>query len=459
MTIGRRSARGLVCSLLTLATLGLTSGVGRAELPDSLTLQQVEGFKVWRVYDKRERSFQVFMTWKDVPDSIATYIHQPDTTGWVAGHQPSEMSVPASGGIYTSDVDRTISFLAKDTGQIGVSPSIRIEYYIRREEFLSGAMNLGADSLYTPGKWVELRFRNTDPTSPDYNRTYDFGVRVSFSAGWVDQGGGFDVGLEDFEGYHLWRGIMPDGSDFEVIGELSKEEAHLGSRTGGSVVDSVYYYSVIDTLRASRTWYSDFGSIDCLGTAISLPLADDEMFWYDCNAFNGYTYYYAVTTFDRGYGVKSGRQGLVKKDKWGTCPPCEQVLPDTSTCVGITPQCIADHDIVALSIEVDAQDDDIKSIYAVPNPYRTGGSRLTQENYHNFPDDKVRFVNVPQKATLRVYTVSGDLVWETTHDGYDGNIEWDVRNRGGNEVGSGVYIFKVEAENGDVVYGRLVIIR
>lgn len=449
MTIGRRSARGLVCSLLALATLGLTSGVGRAELPDSLTLQQVEGFKVWRVYDRGERSFQVFMTWKDVPDSLSTYIHPPDTTGWAATHPSSEMSLPVAGGTYTSDVDRTVSFRALDTGEVGVAPSIRVEYYIRREEFLSGMLNLGANSPYTPGEWLELRFRNTDPLSPDYQKIYDFGVRVGFSAGWVDRGGGFDIGLEDFEGYHLWRGIEPDGSDFEVIGELSKEEAHVGSQTGGSVIDSVYYYSVIPTLRDSLTWYSPFGSIECLGTAISVPLADDEMFWYDCNAFNGYTYYYAVTTFDRGYGVKSGRQGLVKKDKWGTCVPSE----------GIPLECLASQDIVALSVEVDAQNDDIKSVYAVPNPYRTGGSRLTQENYHNFPDDKIRFVNVPEKATMRIYTVAGDLVWETKHDGFDGNIEWDVRNLGGNDVSSGVYIFKVEAENGDVVYGRLVIIR
>jgi hypothetical protein len=150
-----------------------------------------------------------------------------------------------------------------------------------------------------------------------------------------------------------------------------------------------------------------------------------------------------VTTFDRDYAVRSGRQGLNKFDSCqpqvGMPIPCEDVL-------------------VGLTVEVDAQND-VKRVYAVPNPYRSGGSRLTRQNYHNFPDNMVRFVNVPPLATIRIFTVAGDLVWEGKHDGFDGNIEWDVRNGSGEIVASGVYIYKIEAADGDTVFGRLVVIR
>jgi len=98
----------------------------------------------------------------------------------------------------------------------------------------------------------------------------------------------------------------------------------------------------------------------------------------------------------------------------------------------------------------------------VPNPYRSGGSRLTASNYHNFPDDVVRFVNIPTDCTIKVFTVAGDLVWENVQSASNsggGNVEWDLTNRSGDAVTSGVYIYRVESSNGDQVFGRIVVIR
>jgi hypothetical protein len=272
----------------------------------------------------------------------------------------------------------------------------------------------------------------------------DLGVEVRFSPGIVDTAGAFIVGLEDFEGYHIWRGIEPDGSDLQIIGELSKEEAFRGDNPGGSVVDSTYFYGVIPDLRATGVYHSPV-SIDCIGFTIRIDLEDNGLFWFDCNAFNGFTYQYLVTTFDRGYLIQSGRQGL---NKTGRCEPdtLGYALPDS---------CI--DDLAPITIQVDAQSN-LGAIYAVPNPYRSGGSRLTTANYHNFPDDKIRFVNVPTNCEIRIYTVSGDLVWEYKHEG-GGNIEWDTTNRGGESVASGVYLYRVEDPDGGQVFGRLIIIR
>ena len=116
-------------------------------------------------------------------------------------------------------------------------------------------------------------------------------------------------------------------------------------------------------------------------------------------------------------------------------------------------------DMAAVPINVRTQDN-LAKIYAVPNPYRTGGSRFTVSNYRNYPDEKIRFVNVPDACKIKIYTVAGDLVWEAEHDNPNaGNIEWDVRNDSGEEVASGIYVYRIEDPSGNQVYGRLVIIR
>jgi hypothetical protein len=282
-----------------------------------------------------------------------------------------------------------------------------------------------------------LTFRNQQTNAP-----VDFGVSIRFSAGRIDNQGSFIVGLEDFEGFHIWRGVKRNGSDLQVIGELSKEEAFKGRVTGGSLADSLYFDEVIPTLRTGQAWIAPPGASLCLGPRIDLDLEADQFFWFDCNGTNGFTYYYAVTTFDRGYSPSSGAQGLAKSDNCavaeGTPYPCNDQL-------------------VTLPLEVDPQSD-LYNVYVVPNPVRTGGSRLTTDNYHSFPDGLVRFVNCPASCTVKIYTIAGDLVWTNDHVDNSGNIEWDTKNLEEQEVASGVYVYRLESGSNSV-YGRIVVIR
>lgn len=433
MTPSRFRARA---AIFAIAALGLfTASSARASAPDSLTLQIPAELNARSVYDKSLNRFVVWLTWRDAPDSCAAYLHQPDISGWSVTTPPAQLTQPTARGAYSGDIDRTILFRATRNAAVGID-SVRIDYEIRREEFLSGTLILTPS--YVPGTFVPVRFRDQRT-----GQTSDFGIELSFSAGRTDAQGSFAVGAEDFEGFHIWRGIEPDGSDMLVIGELSKEEAFKGIKTGGSFADSIYFYSVVPTLRQSMPWFSPFGAVECLGSRIDLPLDDDQLFWWDCNAINGFTYYYAVTTFDRGYNIGSSSQGLTKVDN------CIVSQGTPYSCID---------ELVSLKMEVDPQND-LYNVYAVPNPYRSGSSRLTSENYHNFPDQYIRFVNVPDNCTVRVYTVSGDLVWERTHNEPTGNIEWDVTNRDSQPVSSGVYLYRLETPGGDSVYGRIVVIR
>ena len=238
------------------------------------------------------------------------------------------------------------------------------------------------------------------------------------------------------------RMLLENERDMEIIGEVSKQEAFKGRHTGGSLADSVYFYDIVPTLRTHAPWISPFGSIECLGSVIDLDLDQDEFFWFDCNGTNGFTYYYTVTTFDRSYNVASGTQGLTKVDN---CTPSEG-----------TPYPCKD-DLLPVSLEVDPQSD-LYNVYVVPNPVRTGSSRLTTDNYHNFPDGRARFVNLPPHCTIKIFTVSGDLVAVMEHNDSTGNAEWDTRNYSEQDVASGVYVYRIEAGSNSV-YGRIVVIR
>ena len=51
-----------------------------------------------------------------------------------------------------------------------------------------------------------------------------------------------------------------------------------------------------------------------------------------------------------------------------------------------------------------------RQIRVVPNPYKVDGA-------HNYPTaGLMRFLNVPHKATIRIFTVAGELVSVVEHD-------------------------------------------
>jgi len=429
LTFSRTSAAAIAAAL----SLFYVSSA-HAQAADSLLLSAPTGVKARSVYNPGDKRFVVWVTWKDIPNNVGTLVSTADTTGWSLATPPAGLSFPTVTGAYAGDIDRTVAFHATREGVVGTD-SLVITYEVRREEYFSGRVILG--SSYVPGTVIPLNFRDQRTNTP-----VNFGLSIAFSAGRVDLQGTFVVGLEDFEGFHIWRSINKNGSDMEVIGEVSKQEAFKGRHTGGSLADSVYFYDIVPTLRTHAPWISPFGSIECLGSVIDLDLDQDEFFWFDCNGTNGFTYYYTVTTFDRSYNVASGTQGLTKVDN---CTPSEG-----------TPYPCKD-DLLPVSLEVDPQSD-LYNVYVVPNPVRTGSSRLTTDNYHNFPDGRARFVNLPPHCTIKIFTVSGDLVAVMEHNDSTGNAEWDTRNYSEQDVASGVYVYRIEAGSNSV-YGRIVVIR
>jgi hypothetical protein len=97
----------------------------------------------------------------------------------------------------------------------------------------------------------------------------------------------------------------------------------------------------------------------------------------------------------------------------------------------------------------------LSEVHTVPDPY-LGTSRLDRAP----TTKKFMFVNLPPRATIRIYTVSGVLVDILNHDDATGGgrAEWDMRNRNNQFVASAVYFFHVVTPEGDEHVGKFTVI-
>jgi hypothetical protein len=81
-----------------------------------------------------------------------------------------------------------------------------------------------------------------------------------------------------------------------------------------------------------------------------------------------------------------------------------------------------------------------------PNPY-VGASDYEVSSL----TDEVRFTNMPEEATIRVFQLSGVLVRTLVKNSVEPFITWDLRTDNNLPIGSGLYVIHVEAEGGDQV--------
>ncbi|HET9581452.1 MAG TPA: hypothetical protein VFP76_01395 [Gemmatimonadota bacterium] len=101
----------------------------------------------------------------------------------------------------------------------------------------------------------------------------------------------------------------------------------------------------------------------------------------------------------------------------------------------------------------DLADADLSAIRVVPNPFIaaneiTRGSGL----------QRILFTNLPPQATIRIYTISGNLVRVLEHADGSGTEEWDVRTRFDLLVASGNYYFHVTTPDGRTHLGRFAVV-
>lgn len=104
---------------------------------------------------------------------------------------------------------------------------------------------------------------------------------------------------------------------------------------------------------------------------------------------------------------------------------------------------------------VAATEDILAEVHTVPDPYYITDALIEPP--------RLRFVNLPDRAIIRIYSVSGILVDIVEHfdelsDVTGGVATWDVRSRTDRAVASGVYFYHIEAPGGHERVGRFTIV-
>jgi hypothetical protein len=155
------------------------------------------------------------------------------------------------------------------------------------------------------------------------------------------------------------------------------------------------------------------------------------------------SYYFAVTTFD--FGAAAGLIGSLESS-----PLINAVreYPLTS------------------SDSVEAKG---LGVMVYPNPYRIDGgyARVGYENRDRTQSAerarRIHFYNLPPICTIRIFTLSGDLVQQLDHY-YPGggpesqHEEWNLISKNTQAVVTGIYIWSVSSDMGEQL-GKLVIIQ
>jgi hypothetical protein len=247
------------------------------------------------------------------------------------------------------------------------------------------------------------------------------------------------TGLKLFRGYRVWRADnwqRPEGS----IGPTSDEWMKLAEfRTDVETAGSEGAISLSLPFTEGGPLVREVKSVGVARDGTPIYPVGRYKYEDTSGLINGKVYFYAVTAF----GIATVRNSITGKE--------EDVelsgLPSATEGQGIVPR----WDSVGSCDQVTV----------VPNPYRG------KADWDLIPSDKdptgtkIAFRNLPQTvSTIKIFTLSGDLVQEAQHDGTqgDGTYFWNLISRNGQNVVSGIYLYMVDSGS-QVCRGRFVIIR
>jgi len=289
--------------------------------------------------------------------------------------------------------------------------------------------------IYASGTQIRLSDTIIKTQTDDDLEDIDFGIFISFGSddpleiAEFDVNSSFKLVLQDFQGYAVWRGPVNNPDQMELIGlyDKSNPESCIDGYCGDES------YNILPNCFADkRAACFDFTDLD-------------NIEFFDGNVYEGFTYYYAVTTFDYG-NIATASPSSMSNDQLFS----SRYLDDDLT---VFPGA---GNRVQLYVHMDAEadvDEDEDEIFAYPNPLRLDSGFTGAEG------DDVRFKNLPAKSRILVFTLDGDLVADLGAADQVGDIiTWTTRNAG-ERLASGVYIYKVEMEQREDFYGKVVVIR
>jgi hypothetical protein len=370
-------------------------------------------------------------------DQVSYFDEDADPNTFDTGFVISGLARDAANGRYLAALngEGLLSSLDGDVWDMPVDLQVGIRNY---ENLIPGDgstydMYLASygGGIYTPGTALELtKTIKKNLTDPAY-RNLDLGMSVAFSEGEIGTNASFSLVLQDFQGFAVWRGEVGDTDHdgvprMELIGLFDKNNPE-------SCIDG---YCGSTSYNITPRCYTD-------KRAACFDFTDpDTVRFFDDNIYDGFVYYYAVTTFDYGNTANSSPASLMADQLFSP-----RFQDDPFSVFG------GEGNRMEYRVNLEAtQLAEGDEVYVVPNPLRNTSAGLNQA----LPGREMHFRNLPPSSRVQVYTVNGDLVADLGPELQEGhNIAWLTPD----DLASGVYIYKVEMPEKDDYFGKLVIIR
>ncbi|MEA2062621.1 MAG: T9SS type A sorting domain-containing protein [Gemmatimonadota bacterium] len=149
---------------------------------------------------------------------------------------------------------------------------------------------------------------------------------------------------------------------------------------------------------------------------------------------NGWNVYYAITVADRLSGQLAEILGAGLQVGEPTFAIANSTIPRTDA-LGLGQQ-------------------GVLKIRVVPNPFYVHAS------WDTAPTEKhVQFINLPAACTIRIFTLSGNLVNVVQHTNGSGTENYNLLNRFGEPLASGVYYWVVTDRGGDSETGKFIVVQ
>lgn len=172
----------------------------------------------------------------------------------------------------------------------------------------------------------------------------------------------------------------------------------------------------------------------------------------DRDVHNGFLYFYSVTATDHAL-TRQGQDSPLEITAQGLSGDPGSSFDNTTP--GASAQTAEERERFGVNI------------YVYPNPATRDALAEYQQLNPNGDDPtgvRVTFTNLPMSQnTIRIYTVSGDLVQTIEHDGTEGSgqVSWNLMSRNGQEIVSGVYLYAVQSmdDRFEDFVGKFVVVR
>jgi hypothetical protein len=269
----------------------------------------------------------------------------------------------------------------------------------------------------------------------------------------------------DFGGYRVWRAVnSPDTSRMTLIRRFSKN-INAGLTWNFSTVDTttlefmchneVVHDSVVTFVDpdSSGNFVKECRRVDRFGRCLS---RGDSVFRLVSppGPHDGFLTWYSVTYEALNVQDNVNLDLFVPgpydtSDNFANCG----TPGDSTTCPRINLNNKFANMIAQPVIPTPGPTENLRTVGVVPNPFR-GAEAWDQPG-----TSELHFINLPPHALIKIYTVAGDLVAELTHDDPVHDFQpWNLKNQSGNDVSSGIYMYRIES--GEFTFqSRFVVVR